>query len=66
MATTAGTSGVTKDEFLAWSDGGEYAKAAEAAGVDVCGMLEAGVDAQQLLEFVSNYRKEEGEDYCKE
>lgn len=60
MTTTHGASGATKDEFLAWSDGGEYARAAEAAGVDVCGMLEAGVDAQQLLEFVSNYRKEEG------
>lgn len=46
---------------LAWDDGGEYARAAEAAGVDVGGMLEAGVDAKHLLEFVSNYRKEEGE-----
>ncbi|CAM9126962.1 unnamed protein product [Ectocarpus fasciculatus] len=45
---------------LAWDDGGEYARAAEAAGVDVGGMLEAGVDAKHLLEFVSNYRKEEG------
>lgn len=63
MTATPGSSGATKDEFLAWSDGGEYARAAEAAGVDVIGMLEAGVDAQQLLEFVSNYRKEEGEGY---
>ncbi|CBJ30654.1 expressed unknown protein [Ectocarpus siliculosus] len=46
---------------LAWDDGGEYARAAEAAGVDVGGMLEAGVDAKHLLEFVSNYRKEEGD-----
>lgn len=29
--------------------------------MDVGGMLEAGVDAKHLLEFVSNYRKEEGE-----
>lgn len=63
MTPMPGASGATKDEFLGWSDGGEYARAAEAAGVDVIGMLEAGVDAQQLLEFVSNYRKEEGEDY---
>ncbi|CAM9136348.1 unnamed protein product [Ectocarpus sp. 13 AM-2016] len=46
---------------VAWDDGGEYARAAEAAGVDVGGMLEAGVDAKHLLEFVSNYRKEEGD-----
>ncbi|CAM9489734.1 unnamed protein product [Laminaria digitata] len=61
MTPMPGASGATKDEFLGWSDGGEYARAAEAAGVDVIGMLEAGVDAQQLLEFVSNYRKEEGD-----
>ena len=41
--------------------GGKYARAAEAAGVDVGDMLEAGADARQLLEFVSTYRKEEGE-----
>lgn len=45
----------------AWDDGGKYARAAEAAGVDVGGMLEAGVDAKQLLDFVSNYRRTEGE-----
>lgn len=62
MTTAPGASGATrsKDSCLGWSDGGEIAQAAEAAGVDVGGMLEAGVDAQQLLEFVSNYRKEEG------
>lgn len=49
------------DDFPGWDDGGEYARAAEAAGVDVGGMLEAGVDAKQLLEFVSNYRRQEGE-----
>ncbi|CAM9172181.1 unnamed protein product, partial [Ascophyllum nodosum] len=41
--------------------GGKYARAAEAAGVDVGDMLEAGADARQLLEFVSTYRKEEGD-----
>lgn len=45
---------------ISWDDGGEYARAAEAAGVDVGGMLEAGVDAKQLLEFVAAFRKEEG------
>lgn len=45
---------------ISWDDGGEYASAAEAAGVDVGGMLEAGMDAKQLLEFVAAFRKEEG------
>lgn len=50
-----------KDDSLTWDDGGEYARAAEAAGVDVGGMLEAGVDAKRLLDFVSNFRRREGE-----
>ncbi|CAM9264054.1 unnamed protein product [Scytosiphon promiscuus] len=41
-------------------DGGKDARAAEAAGVDVGGMLEAGVDAEHLLEFVAAFRNEEG------
>lgn len=61
MATPPDGGTATKDESLAWDDGGEYARAAEAAGVDVGGMLEAGVDAKQLLEFVSNFRRREGE-----
>ncbi|CAM9128296.1 unnamed protein product, partial [Hapterophycus canaliculatus] len=44
-----------------WDDGGEYARAAEAAGVDVGGMLEAGVEAKQLLEYVASFRKDEGD-----
>lgn len=63
MATASETSAAARQVSPAWSDGGEYARAAEAAGVDVGSMLEAGVDAKQLLEFVSNYRKEEGEQY---
>lgn len=50
----------TDGGFSVWGDGGKYPCAAEAAGVDVGSMLEAGVDAKQLWEFVSNYRKEEG------
>lgn len=61
MATPLNGGTATKDEFPGWDDGGEYARAAEAAGVDVGGMLEAGVDAKQLLEFVSNFRRHEGE-----
>lgn len=61
MATPPDGETAPKDEFPAWNDGGEYARAAEAAGVDVGGMLEAGVDAKQLLEFVSNFRTHEGE-----
>lgn len=44
-----------------WDDGGKYARAAEAAGLDVGNLLETGADARQLLEFVSNYRKRESE-----
>lgn len=44
-----------------WDDGGEYARAAEAVGLDVGGMLEAGVGARKLLEFVASYRRSEGE-----
>lgn len=61
MATPRNGGTAAKDEFPAWDDGGEYARAAEAAGVDVGGMLEAGVDAKQLLDFVSNFRRQEGE-----
>lgn len=61
MATASEPSEAGKEGFPGWDDGGEYARAAEAAGVDVGGMLEAGVDARQLLEFVSNYRQTEGE-----
>lgn len=61
MATPPDERTSTEDGFPAWDDGGEYARAAEAAGVDVGGMLEAGVDAKQLLEFVSNFRRQEGD-----
>lgn len=61
MATPARGGTATKDEVPAWDDGGEYARAAEAAGVDVGGMLEAGVDTKQLLDFISNFRRDEGE-----
>lgn len=61
MATASEPSEAGKEGFPGWDDGGEYARAAEAAGVDVGGMLEAGVDARQLLDFVSNYRPTEGE-----
>eukprot|EP00903_Cladosiphon_okamuranus_P015272 g14113.t1 len=60
MATPPDVGPTTKDEFPGWDDGGEYARAAEAAGLDVGGMLEAGADAKQLLEFVSNFRRQEG------
>lgn len=60
MATPPVGGTTTKDEFPGWDDGGECARAAEAAGVDVGGMLEAGVDAKHLLEFVSNFRRQEG------
>lgn len=61
MATASEPSEAGKERFPGWDDGGDYARAAEVAGVDVGGMLEAGVDAKQLLDFVSNYRKTEGE-----
>lgn len=63
MGTTSETTTSAREAstFPGWDDGGAYARAAEAAGVDVGGMLEAGVDAQQLLEFVSNYRKDQGD-----
>lgn len=61
VATPPNGGTAAMDDFPGWDDGGEYARAAEAAGVDVGGMLEAGVDAKQLLEFVSNYRRQEGE-----
>lgn len=44
-----------------WDEGGEYARVAEAAGLDVGSLLETGADARQLLKFVSNYRKRESE-----
>lgn len=63
MASGSEGSDVAEERFSAWDDGGEYARAAEVAGVDVGGMLEAGVDAKKLLDFVSNYRRAEGERY---
>ena len=60
MVTPLDQETAAKDDLLAWDDGGEYARAAEAAGVDVGGMLEAGVDAKRLLDFVSNFRRREG------
>jgi len=61
FATSLDRETAAKDDSLAWDDGGEYARAAEDAGVDVGGMLEAGVDAKRLLDFVSNFRRREGE-----
>lgn len=61
LASWSEASDTAEDQFSAWDDGAEYARAAEVAGVDVGGMLEAGVDAKKLLDFVSNYRRAEGE-----
>ncbi|CAM9313559.1 unnamed protein product, partial [Sphacelaria rigidula] len=61
LASGSEASDTAEDRFSAWDDGAEYARAAEVAGVDVGGMLEAGVDAKKLLDFVSNYRRAEGE-----
>lgn len=66
LASASGSEGsdAPEDRLATWDDGGEYARAAEAAGVDIGGMLDAGVDAKKLLDFVSNYRRAEGERYC--
>lgn len=61
MTAGSAASDAAEDRFPAWHDSSEYARAAEAAGVDVHGMLEAGVDTGKLVDFVSNYRKAEGE-----
>lgn len=61
MATPLDGETAAKDNFSAWDAGTEYDdRARGGGGVQAGDMLEAGLDAKQLLQFVSNFRKDQG------
>lgn len=61
MATPLDGETAAKDKFSAWDPGTEYDNRARwGGGVEAGDMLEAGLDAKQLLRFVSNFRKDPG------
>lgn len=61
MAAPPGGETAAKDGFLAWDAGAEYEDRARGnRGVGVSDTLEAGLNAKQLLRFVSNFRTDQG------